>query len=48
MSNREQPEIYALHREDSGWQISRRDFLKAAGVGAAVLGAGFGKGLIRT
>ena len=48
MSNKEHPEIYALSRESGEWQISRRDFLKAAGIGAAVLGTGFSKGLIRT
>ena len=39
-NNREQPEIYALRQDGRNWQISRRDFLKAAGAGAAAFGAG--------
>ena len=40
----EKPEVYALRRESGSWHISRRDFLKAAGVGAAALGAGLSSG----
>lgn len=36
----EKPEIYALRQDSGSWQISRRDFLKAAGIGAAAAGAG--------
>lgn len=39
-NSKEKPEVYALRQNGSGWQISRRDFLKAAGAGAAILGAG--------
>lgn len=45
--NNEKPEVYALRQEDGNWQISRRDFLKAAGVGAAAVGAGLGSGFVR-
>ena len=38
--NKERPEVYALRQDGEGWQFSRRDFLKAAGIGAAVVGAG--------
>ncbi len=40
----EKPEVYALRKEEGNWQISRRDFLKAAGIGAAALGAGMNSG----
>ena len=30
----ERPEVYALRQEGGDWLISRRDFLKAAGLGA--------------
>ena len=40
--NNEKPEIYALQQDGKNWQISRRDFLKAAGIGAAAVGAGVG------
>lgn len=36
----EKPEIYAIRKEGGNWQISRRDFLKAAGIGAAAVSAG--------
>ena len=36
----ERPEVYALRQEGGDWQISRRDFLKAAGIGAAAISAG--------
>ena len=42
--NNEKPEVYALRRDNGNWQISRRDFLKAAGIGAAALGAGMSSG----
>ena len=37
---KERPEVYALRQDRGDWQISRRDFLKAAGFGAAALGIG--------
>ena len=40
----ERPEVYALRRDGGNWQISRRDFLKAAGIGASALGAGLTAG----
>ena len=46
-SNNEKPEVYALRQEDGNWQISRRDFLKAAGIGAAAACAGMGSGFVR-
>ncbi|MBQ6508871.1 MAG: twin-arginine translocation signal domain-containing protein [Flexilinea sp.] len=46
-TNDEKPEVYALRQEDGNWQISRRDFLKAAGVGAAAVGAGLSSGFIQ-
>ena len=46
-TNKEKPEVYALHREGRDWQVSRRDFLKAAAIGAAALGAGMNSRLIR-
>ena len=36
----EKPEVYALRQNGGEWQISRRDFLKAAGIGAAAISAG--------
>ena len=39
-NSQETPEVYAIRKDDSGWQISRRDFLKAAGLGAAALSTG--------
>ena len=41
MTNKnERPEVYALRQDGMTWQLSRRDFLKAAGLGAAVMGVG--------
>ncbi len=45
--NNEKPEIYAVRQDSGNWQISRRDFLKAAGIGAAALGAGLESGCSR-
>ena len=45
-NNKERPEIYALRQDSEGWQFSRRDFLKAAGIGAAVVGAGMNSRLV--
>ena len=45
--NHEKPEVYALHQNGGAWQISRRDFLKAAGAGAAALGAGLNSRFVR-
>lgn len=42
--NHEKPEIYALRQDGGTWQISQRDFLRAAGIGAAALGAGLSSG----
>ena len=39
-NNNERPEVYAVRQEGGDWQISRRDFLKAAGIGAAAVSAG--------
>ena len=36
----EKPEVYALRQDGGTWEISRRDFLKAAGIGAAAMGIG--------
>ena len=36
----ERPEVYAIRQDGGSWQISRRNFLKAAGIGAAALGVG--------
>ncbi len=44
---RERPEIYALRQTGADWQISRRDFLKAAGLGAAALETGLNSRLVR-
>ena len=38
--NSEKPEVYALRKDGNNWQISRRNFLKAAGIGAAAIKAG--------
>ena len=46
-TNREKPEVYALRQDGGTWQISRRDFLKTAGIGAAALGAGLNSRLVR-
>ena len=46
-TNSEKPEVYALRQEDGNWQISRRDFLKTAGAGAAAVGAGLGSAFVR-
>ena len=46
VKNSEKPEVYALRQNADGWQISRRDFLKAAGTGAAAIGAGLGSGFL--
>lgn len=35
----EQPEIYAISRQDGGWKLTRRDLLRAAVTGATALGA---------
>ena len=47
IDHNEKPEVYALHRDDGSWQISRRDFLKAAGIGAAVVSAGLCSGFLQ-
>ena len=44
----EKPEVYALRQDGGNWQISRRDFLKAAGIGAAAIGTGLSSGCSRT
>ncbi len=46
--NNEKPEVYVLRQDSSGWRISRRDFLKAAGVGSAALCAGLESGCSRS
>ncbi len=46
-NNSERPEVYALRQEDRNWQISRRDFLKTAGIGAAAVSAGLSSGCSR-
>ena len=46
-SNKERPEVYALRQDTEGWQISRRDFLKAAGISAAVVGVSMGSRFVR-
>ena len=38
--NKERPEVYAIRQDGESWQISRRDFLKAAGISAAAVGMG--------
>ncbi len=40
----DRPEVYALRKNGKNWSISRREFLKAAGAGAAVLGVGLNSG----
>ncbi len=47
-TNNEKPEVYALRQDGESWRISRRDFLKAAGAGAAVLGVGMESGCSRS
>ncbi len=39
----EKPEVYAIRQGGGSWQISRRDFLKAAGIGAAASGIGLNR-----
>ena len=48
LKNSEKPEVYALRQDGGDWQISRRGFLKAAGIGAAALSAGLESGCSRT
>lgn len=43
----EKPEVYALRQDGGNWQISRRDFLKAAGIGAAVVGIGLNSRFVK-
>ena len=43
----EKPEVYALRQSGGNWQISRRDFLKTAGAGAAVMGAALNSRFVR-
>ncbi len=43
----EKPEVYAIRQNGADWVISRRTFLKAAGIGAAALSAGMGSGCSR-
>ncbi len=47
-TNGERPEVYAIRQDRGDWRISRRDFLKAAGIGAAALGAGLESGCSRS
>ncbi len=47
LKNSDKPEVYALRQDGGDWQISRRDFLKAAGIGAAALGAGVNGRFVR-
>ena len=46
-SKNERPEVYALRQNGTTWQLSRRDFLKAAGLGAAVMGVGMNSRFIK-
>ena len=46
-NHKERPEVYALRQDGEGWQISRRDFLKAAGIGAAAVGVGMNSRFVR-
>ena len=46
-SKNERPEVYALRQDGGNWQISRRDFLKAAGIGAAAVGLGLPSRFVR-
>ena len=43
LNDKEKPEVYALRQNDGVWQISRREFLKAAGLGTAALGLKFSR-----
>ncbi len=43
----EKPEVYAIRRNGGDWQISRRDFLKAATFGAAVMGIGMNSRFVK-
>ena len=45
--NNEKPEVYAIRQESGNWRISRRDFLKTAGAGAAAVSAGLGSGFVQ-
>lgn len=45
--HKERPEVYALRQDGGSWQISRRDFLKAAGIGAAAVGFGLNSRLLK-
>lgn len=45
--HKEKPEVYAIRRDGGDWQISRRDFLKAAGLGAAVMGIGMSSRFVK-
>ncbi len=45
--NNEKPEVYAIRQDSGSWQISRRDFLKAAGISAAALGTGLNSRFVR-
>ncbi len=44
---KDHPEVYAICRNGADWQISRRDFLKAAGMGAAAVSVGMSSGCSR-
>lgn len=44
----EHPEVYAIRQDGGDWQISRRNFLKAAGLGAAAISAGLESGCSRS
>lgn len=46
-TNKERPEVYALRQNEGGWQISRRDFLKAAGISAAAVGISLNSRFVR-
>ena len=46
-TKKEKPEVYALRQDGGGWQFSRRDFLKAAGIGAAAVGIGLNSRFVR-
>ena len=48
LNHSEKPEVYALRQDGENWQINRRDFLKAAGIGAAALGTGLNSGCSRS
>ena len=46
-TKKEKPEVYALRQDGGGWHFSRRDFLKAAGIGAAAVGIGLNSRFVR-